>query len=217
MTADGARHSIVERVVGIVLLDPSMIEEIKDDPAALKQAAIVVIAVPLIYRLNPWSNFDERSISVAGDTLETYTYGGTLSWTLGIALGSVALALFAWVFSALMFRFVAVRLLGSPSVGTTWAELARPLGFTGAIYILGLGAGIPVIGFLVSIVLPIWTTAMEVVILSQIFQIGKLRAFATAIVTWIVALIFFGVLYWMLVSQVGRPVERLIPMTPSGV
>jgi hypothetical protein len=193
-----------------------MIEEIKDDPAALKQAAIVVIAVPLIYRLNPWSNFDERSILVAGDTLEIYTHGGTLGWTLGIALGSVALALSAWVLSALVFRFVAVRLLGSPSGGTTWAEIARRLGFTSAIYILGLGTGIPVIGLLVSIVLPIWTTAMEVVILSQIFQISKLRALATVTVTWIVALIFLVVLIWMVVSQVGRPVERLIPMTPPG-
>jgi len=216
MTTGAARHSIVERVVGIVLLDRSMIQEIKDDPAALKQAAIVVIAVPLIYRLNPWSNFDERSILVAGDTLEIYTYGGTLGWTLGIALGSVALAHLAWVLSALVFRFVAVRLLGSPSGGTTWAELARPLGFTSAIYILGLGTGIPVIGLLVSIVLPIWTAAMEVVILSQIFQISKLRALATVTVTWIVALIFLVVLIWMLVSQVGRPVERLIPMTPPG-
>jgi hypothetical protein len=224
MTADAVRHSFVERVVGIALLDPSMVEEIKKDPAALKQAAIMVIAVPLIYRLNPWANFDERTIVVAGDTLEAYTYGGTLAWTLGIALGSVAIAFFAWVFSALAFRFVALRLLGSPSVETTWAQVARPLGFTVAVYLLGIGAGIAVIGFLVSTVLLIWTTAIEVVILSQIFQISTWRTFATVIVTWVVALMLIGLLYCVLVSHVGRPSRdscgqrpRLMKLCDSGI
>jgi hypothetical protein len=216
MTAGAARHSFVQRVVRIAVLDRSMIDEVQADPKALKQAAIVVIAVPLIYRLNPWANFDERSITVAGDTLQTYTYGGTLAWTLGLALGSVAVALFAWVFSALVFRFVALRLLGSPSVETTWAQVARPLGFTGAIYLLGIGAGIPVIGFLVSAVLSIWTIAMEVVILSQVFQISRWRAFATVIVTWVVTLMLLGLLYCVLLSQVGRPIEGLMRATPPG-
>jgi hypothetical protein len=216
MTAGAVRHSFVERVVGVALLDRSMVEEIKEDPAALKQAAIMVIAVPLIYRLNPWANSDKRTIVLAGDTLEAYTYGGTLAWTLGIALGSVAIAFFAWVFSALAFRFVALRLLGSPSVETTWAQVARPLGFSGAIYLLGIGAGIPKIGFLVSTVLPIWTTAMEVVILSQVFDISKWRAFAAVIITWILVLTLIGMLYCVFLSQVGRPIEGLMRATPPG-
>lgn len=214
MSSAVARHSFVQRVVGIVLLRRATIEEVKEDPAALKQAAFVVIAVPLIYRLNPFSSFDERSIAFSE---RTYHYGGTLAWTLGIALGSLAFALVVWVLSALVFRFVVVRLLGGASVETTWIELARPLGFTNAVYLFGLVAGIPVVESLISIALPIWTMAIAVVILSQSFQISKWRAFATVIITWLAATIALLLLLCVLLSQTGRPVERWVPITPPGV
>jgi len=154
----------------------------------MTQAAIVIALTGFASGVGAF--FGDTSQSFTIDD-RTYTLGG--SFFTGVIAGAVniAIAMVAWVFLSLFYRFVALRLLDAPETGMQWQEVARPIGFASAPSALALFTVIPVLGPLLSLIGGIWAFAAQIVALSETFRVSKWRAFAIILVS---ALIITAVL-----------------------
>lgn len=187
--AAGPTHSFVERIIGAVKLSRPIYDEVRRDPSAMTQAAAVVGVTGLLSGI---SQFNE----VRGETIDfgdsVYTVPDTFLGPLAAGIAVAVLAFISWVVAALIFRFVGVKLLNSPEQQIQWQEVARPLGFASAPSLLLILAPIPIIGFLVVSFLWIWSTAAQIVAMSEAFRVSKWRSFAIIIVAALVLSIVIG-------------------------
>jgi hypothetical protein len=186
------RHSFVDRIVGAVKLSRPIFDEVRRDTGAMSQAGLLVLVTGLLSGISQYAE-------VRGDEIDfgdgnTYTVSDSFFGPLFGGIGFAILALIFWVLTAILFRFVAVKMLSSPETNIQWQEVARPLGFASAPSLLLLLAPIPVIGFLVVSFLWIWTTAAQIVAMSETFRVSKWRAFAIIVVAALLLSVVIGLL-----------------------
>lgn len=173
----------MDRIVGAVKLSRPIFDEVRRDPSAMMQAAGIVAVTGLLSGISQFAVYRGETIDLGnGDTYEvTNSFFGPLA--SGIALA--VLSLIFWVISAVLYRLVATKMLGSPEVNIQWQEVARPVGFASAPALLLILTPIPVIGYLVASLLWIWTLATSIVAISETFRVSKWRAFFIPLVAWI--------------------------------
>lgn len=184
-------HSFAERVLGAIKLQRPIFDEVRRDPSAMLQAAGVIVATGLLSGIGQFATIRGTTID-ADDRSYTVTDSFLVPLLGGIAIAVVGLIV--WILSALLFRFVALKMLGSPETGIQWQEVARPLGFASAPTLLLILSPIPVIGFLVSSVVGIWSFAAQIVAMSEVFRVSKWRSFAIMLVAAIGLAIVLSVL-----------------------
>lgn len=183
----GTQHSFVERIVGVFKLDRSIFDEVRREVGAMNQAAMIVAVTGFATSFG--SSFrSEMTTFTVNDSV--YHIGGS-SWATAIVSGvlGIVISLIGWVIGSMIYRFVAVRLLGSPESGIQWQEVARPIGFGAAPSALALLTPIPILGAIGSLVGTIWGLAAQIVALSETFRVSKLRAFGIIFVSGIVVAI----------------------------
>lgn len=173
-------HSFVERVLGALKLERPIFDEVRRDPSAMTQAALVIAATGFASGIGAF--FGDTSQSFTIDD-RTYTLGGSFFTGLIAGAVNIAIALVAWVVISLIYRFVAMRILNSPETGIQWQEVARPIGFASSPSMLALFAAIPVLGPILSLVGGIWAFATQIVALSETFRVTKWRAFGIIVVS----------------------------------
>lgn len=175
-------HSFGERVMGALKLERPMYDEVRRDPSAMIQAAGIVGVTGLLSGIGQFADVRGRAFDVDD---RTYHISDTFLVPLGGGIGIAILGLIFWVIAAVLFRLVGVRMLSSPETGIQWQEVARPLGFASAPALLTILTPIPILGFLISSVVGIWTLAAQIVSMSEVFRVSKLRAFAIMLIAWI--------------------------------
>ena len=173
--AGQANRSIVGRMLRAARLDATVYEEVEHDRDATVQAAIVVVGTSIAMGIG-------LGVS-AGDFV-------TLLWV--IAFGLIGWALYAWI-----TYFVGTRIFAGPETQADWGELARTLAFANsprALLIFGL---VPALAAVLLTVVGIWVLITTVVALRAALDFSTGRAIGTAIVGWIVMILFnllvFGV------------------------
>ncbi len=173
-------HSFVERVIGALKLERPIFDEVRRDPSSMMQAAAVMAVGGFASGIGAY--FVNRDQTFTIDD-RTYNVGGSL--IAGIAAGAlnILFSLIVWVLIALIYRFVAIRLLGSQEVGIQWQEVARPIGFAAAPSVLSLFNPIPLLGPLAAGIGSIWAFAAQIVALSETFHVSKWRAFGIIVVS----------------------------------
>lgn len=182
LPAPAPSHSFSERIIGSLKLSRPIFDEVRRDPSAMMQAAGIVAATGLLSGISQFAEYRGRTFDLDNRTYQvTDSFLGPLASGIGIALVSLVF----WVLGSVLFRFVAVKMLNAPVPDIQWQEVARPLGFASAPTLLLILTPIPVVGFLVGSVVGIWSFASQLVAMSEVFRVSKLRAFAIVLVAWI--------------------------------
>jgi uncharacterized membrane protein len=185
-------RSFVERIVGAVKLSRPIYDEVRRDPNAMMQAAGIVVVTGLLSGISQFAEYRGETIDFGGD--DTYTVTDSFFGPLASGIGIALLSLILWIVSAVLFRFVATKLLNSPETNIQWQEVARPLGFASAPSLLLILTPIPILGFLVGSIVGIWTFVAQLVAMSETFRVSKWRAFFIALVAGLVIALVVGII-----------------------
>jgi len=173
--------NFLDRMIRAAKLDVSLYEEVEADEGALGQATLVVIL---------------SSLATGIGSIRTGAEIGLLTGTLGALIG--------WYIWAFLTYFIGTKLFPEPETGATYGELLRTIGFSsspGLIRILGI---LPFLGGLIFLVAGIWMLVAMVIAVRQALDYhSTLRAVGVCIVGWIVQMVILGVVFAMLMSQVG--------------
>ncbi len=162
-----ATASSFERVIGVARLDAQAYEAVEHDEAATGTAlAIVVLA----------------SIANGIGSLRETGIGGALVGVIFAVIGFVLYAGIAYLIGGKVFATAETRV--------TWGQLLRTLGFAQAPGILRVLGIIPVIGSIIGFVVAVWILVASVIAIRQACDFSTGRAILTAIVSWIVYLLF---------------------------
>ena len=155
-----------ERVIGVMRLQSATFEEVEHDASATAQAAIVVLAATIAPLLS-W-------------------YGAGVR----LFLGSIAAALVAWLFSAVVLFLIGTRLLPGRNTSADVGELLRTVGFAQAPGIFGVLGVLPYFGWLVSLAVVLWVVAATVVAVRQALDYDDtLRAVIVCLLAFVVRII----------------------------
>lgn len=184
-------HSFGERVIGALKLERPIFDEVRRDTSAMTQAAIIIAVAGFAGGIGAFFSDQNQSFTIDD---RTYNVGGSVLTGIFAGVANVAISLIAWVFISLIYRFVAVRMLGSSETAIQWQEVARPVGFASAPSMLSLLSPIPILGALISFVAGIWAFAAQIVALSETFRVSKWRAFGIIVVSVILISLVIGIL-----------------------
>jgi hypothetical protein len=158
-----------DRVIGAIKLQPATFEEVEHDATALSQAAIVVVAA-----------------AVAG-SLRTLRYG-----FIG-ATGATAMVIFAvigWAIGAALVWLVGTRMMPGKNTEADFQQVLRTVGFAQAPGIFNVLGIIPILGWLVQVVVSIWTLVALVIAVRQVLDYDDtLKAVLVCVVAWVIMFI----------------------------
>lgn len=163
-------HSFTQRMLAAARIDPAIYNEVEHDTTATGQAAGVVTIVAVCSAIGA---------AQAGVTA---------------MLGGVVAALVGWLIWSAVTYLIGDKILGGTA---TWGELLRALGFAQAPGVLYVLAILPLMGWLVRLVVGVWILVCGIVALREALDFGTGKAILTAVLGWIVMMIFTGVLLFM--------------------
>lgn len=151
--------SIVDRMTGAALLSVDTYEDVEHDQDATAQAAAVVALVAVA-----------QAIGASGTGL------------LG-AFSAAGAALIGWLAWAGITYLVGAKVFGGEA---SWGEVMRTLGFAQAPGVLWLLAFLPIIGWFLDMLLPIWIAVAAFIALRQALDIGNGKTLLTILVGWFI-------------------------------
>ena len=170
--ASNGQTDLIKRMIGAAKLDTAIYEEVEHDGSATKQAMSVVVLVALA-----------TGIGSIGS-------GGITGFVLGILLGIVGWAAWAWI-----TYLVGTTILKTPETEANWGQLARTLGFAQSPGVLKVFAIIPGIGPLIFTIASIWQlVAMVIAIRQALDYTSTWRAVGVAVIGFIPYVIFTGII-----------------------
>jgi hypothetical protein len=129
-------QKMIERIVRVVKLDATVYAEIEQDEAANVEAAIIVGVASLLTALG-----SAIALWVAGHTLGRGLATFFVTLILGVGLN--------WLLWAYVTMLVGTKLFGGE---TTFAEMARTLGYANAPRVLGILSAITCLGAIIGFV-----------------------------------------------------------------
>ena len=161
-----------ERVVGAMKLDPNAFEDVERDPTAMGQA-VGVIAL--------------QAVSTALGNI----YWGGLS---GVVWG-VLIALVSYVIWTVLVWAIGTKVMPDPETKAELPETFRTLAFAASPGLLGIITIIPIIGYLIQLVLWIWSIAAMVIAVRSVLDYTNTgKAVVVVIIGFIISLIVNAIL-----------------------
>jgi hypothetical protein len=151
--------SLVDRMMGAAFLSIGTFEEVEHDETATLQAALVVVIV-----------------AVAGGI-------GALHRGLLGSLGVAGSALVGWAVWAGITYLVGTKIFHGTA---TWGELLRTLGFAQSPGILLILAFIPLLGWILHLLVPLWMLVAGFIAVRQALDFGNGKTFLTVLVGWLI-------------------------------
>jgi hypothetical protein len=164
---------LLQRMIGVLRLNPRVFEEIERDPEATNQAFMVVVLS-----------------GVAGGI-------GQIREDPAAVAAGVTANLGAWSLFALLAWLIGAHLFGTPETSADWHQLARTVGFAYTPMLLSAAGFIPVLGEIAFVVGLFWFVAATVVAMRQALDFTTARAIGTGLLSLVgyvaVALAVFAV------------------------
>lgn len=157
-----SQRSFQERLIGALMLDATVYEEVEHDEAALGQAGAVVALAAL-----------------AGGI------GALGSGGLGGLIGGVLLAVLAWVIGAAIVWLVGVQMMGHSS---DLPELLRTLGFASAPGVLRVLGIIPLLGWIAVLAAAVLSLIAWVIAVRQALDVDTGRAVLVCVLAFLAQL-----------------------------
>jgi len=159
--------SVIERALGAARLDAAAYESVERDEGATNTALAIVVLSAIA--------------SGIGNLRDT----GIPGLVGGVIFGVIGFVLYAGI-----AYLIGGKLFATSETRVTLGQLLRTLGFAqapGALYVLGL---LPVVGGSIRFVIGIWILIATIVAIRQACDFSTGRAILTAVVSWIVYLLF---------------------------
>jgi len=147
--------SFVERMLGAASLSVDTFEEVEHDQNATGQAAMVVAMVAIA-----------RGIGASGGGLFAASFA---------AVGALA----NWAVWAGICYLVGDKVFGGKA---SWGELLRTLGFAQAPGVLWIFAFLPILGWPLYALLPLWVAVASFIAIRQALDIGNTKTVLTILV-----------------------------------
>src|SRR6266540_1825813 len=165
---------LVERMIGAARLDVRIYEEVEADTKATGQAMAVVV------------------ISSVAAGLGAFRIGPA-----AIALHAIA-ALAGWFVWAFLTYFIGTRILPEPQTSADLGQLLRTTGFSSSPGVLRILEILPLIGGVISFLVPIWMLAAMVVAVRQALDYRSTgRAVGVCFIGWVVYVFIRVMLFWL--------------------
>ncbi len=179
---------MINRIKGVLLLDPAAFKEVEHDEKATRQAALIVIVVSIL-----------AAIGASVDPFVTSLALGHNPWGFGLGSGSALVvflgiaiwSILAWLLWALATYFVGAKIFHGRA---TYGEMLRVTGFAFAPLGFMILAAIPCIGFAISLVVTVWALAAVFVGVREGIDLDFGRTLVTVIVGWLIFAIGLGIL-----------------------
>ncbi len=162
MLTSTMRGSFRDRLLGAVLLDEDVYEDLKHEPEAARQAVLVVVLGALSAGI-----------------------GALPGGATGFVIAFVA-ALLGWAAYAYAANWAATRWFKVEDKPTNRGILVRMLGFASAPRLLLVLGAIPLLGGLLSIMVFVWILGTTVIALRQGLELDLGRSLGTALAAWAV-------------------------------
>lgn len=164
-----SRDTIVSRMIRAARLDPTLYREVSTDPAATRQALLIVFLLAV-------------ANSAAGTS--GFFGAGLVQRVLIWPVFSVVI-LIVWTF----ISFLVARTLFSSS--SSFVMMLRPLGFVNVIGILSVLSYIPGLGTILVLLVGIWMLVANVVAIREGAQISTGQAVLVLLMPLIVIFVLF--------------------------
>jgi len=148
-------------MISAARLHSSVYEEVEADTSATAQAAAIIVLA-----------------AIAGGI-------GVLTEGTTAIIVAVLTGLIGWVVYAFLAYWVGTNWFKGPRTEATWGELLRTLGFANTPRLLLIFGIIPIVGWIIQLVVFIWTLLTTVVAIRQALDFGTGEAIGTAVVAWI--------------------------------
>jgi len=161
----------VQRMIGAAMLNPEAYEAVERDVSANKTALFIVIGTAIFAGL-----------------------GGLTTDGLGGLIGGVIAATVSWVLYAIAAYLIGTRVFATSATQSTLGECLRTLGFAQTLSFFRILSGIPILGWIITVIVDIWVLVATVIALRQALDFSTGRAIGTAIVAWIVYIIPYIIL-----------------------
>ena len=160
----------LQKLYRAIILDIELYEEVEADKTLTRQAMMTVAIVAIIESIFYLGS--EDSIIIIG--------------SIEAALGSII----RWVLWAFLIAFVGTRILPEPETDSDTGELLRTLGFAYAPGIFYIFSSVPIIGFFVQLVVPLWQLASMTVAVRQALDFSSTtRAVGVCVVAFFLAIL----------------------------
>ena len=168
-----------ERMLGALMLNPSVYADVEHDRGATIQALIIVIAV-----------------SIAGGI------GGLLSGDVDIVRGvifGVIRGVLSWAMWALAALLIGTTLLKTAQTEADWGQVARGTGFAQTPGLLNVLVFIPILGGIIAFVVFVWQLAGMLFAIRESLDYSSLwRAFFVVLIALIPVVIVNAILFRIL-------------------
>jgi hypothetical protein len=164
--------SVSQRMIGAAMLNPDAYEAVERDVKANKTALFIVIGTAIFAGI-----------------------GGLTSDGLGGLIGGVIAAIISWVLYAIAAYVVGTKIFETRATQSTLGECLRTLGFAQTPSFFRILSGIPILGWIVTVIVDIWVFIATVIALRQALDFTSTgRAVVTAIVAWVAYIIPYIIL-----------------------
>jgi hypothetical protein len=164
--------TVSQRMIGAAMLNPDAYEAVERDVRANKTALFIVIGTAIFAGI-----------------------GGLTSDGLGGLIGGVIAAIISWVLYAIAAYLIGTKVFKTRSTESTLGECLRTLGFAQTPSFFRILSGIPILGWIITIIVDIWVFVATIIALRQALDFTSTgRAVITAIVAWIVYIIPYLIL-----------------------
>jgi hypothetical protein len=166
---------MLERMIGAARLDPMTYEAVERDDSATLPALLVVVLAAVASGIG--------GLGVEG---------------IPGLLGGIIAGLLAWVLYAAAAYGIGIAFFRTSRTATSMGELLRTLGFAQSPRLLLVFGGVPFLGPLLGVIVSVWVLVTTVVAIRAALDFTTGRAVGTAIISWLIFVIPFGLLLVLL-------------------
>jgi hypothetical protein len=164
---------MIERVIRVFRLDPTVFREVAEDQNAMTEAAIVVVVVTLLSAIG-----GAVGALIGGASIGGVIVGFIAAWILGV--------LFNWILWAVVTYFVGTTLFQGK---TDIPEMMRVLGYANAPSLLGILGIIPCLGWIAGLIGLALSLIAAVIAIREAMEFDTTKAIVTAVIGWIIIII----------------------------
>ena len=171
------------RMIGAMQADVKVLEEVEADPGAMTQAVTVIVIAGVS--------------ALVGNFFRSGLVGGVTS-LIGSLLGYALFSLFVFL--------IGTKVMPEPATKANFGETFRTVGFAAAPGVFYILAIIPVLGYLISMLIGLWSLVIAVIAVRAVLDYSNtgraiivcILAFIACVVVWfviaapIMAVLFFS-------------------------
>lgn len=160
---------LFQRMMRAAMLDRTLYNEVEGDESLTTEAGIVVVLAALAAGI--------------GSFLSLLIAHATFGWALRGLFGGILSALIGWAIMAFLCYWVGTSFFGGKA---TFGELLRTLGYARAPAVLLILNFIPVLGYIVSVVVWVWTLVTLVIAVQESLDVEIGPAIIVCLIAWAV-------------------------------